>query len=82
MADLVRTDITLKIETIFVDGDTRTINLKNPKDTLTSSDISNLNSFMQTNNIIIGDKEQATFGRIKSATTIHKQDVILDLSEE
>lgn len=79
MADLVKTDVTLKIDAMFVDGDTRIITLKNPKDTLTAAAISDLNDFMQANNIVVGDKEQATFGRIKSATKVHKQDVILDL---
>lgn len=79
MADLVKTDVTLKIDAMFVDGDTRIITLKNPKDTLTAAAISDLNDFMQANNIVVGDKEQGTFGRIKSATKVHKQDVILDL---
>lgn len=82
MADLIKTDVTLKIDTMYVDGDTRLINLKNPKETITAAEISDLNAFIQENNALIGDKEQATFGRIKSATKVTKQDIILDLSEE
>lgn len=79
MADLVKTEITLRIDTVFVDGDTRTITLKNPRDNLTSSDISSLNTFMQTNNIIVGDKAGGTFGKIKAATTVQKNTITLDI---
>lgn len=79
MADMIKTEKTLRIDNVFVDGDTRTITLKNPT-TITSAEITTLNSFMQTNNILIGDKDAGTFGRIKSATTINKQTVLLDLT--
>lgn len=80
MADIVKTEKTLRIDTVFVDGDTRSITLKNPKDSIQSSEIATLNAFMQANNILIGDKAQGTFGRIKSATTVDKQSIQLDLS--
>lgn len=79
MADLIKTETTLRIDTVFVDGDTRTITLKNPRDSLTSSDISSLNTFMQTNNIIVGDKAGGTFGKIKAATTVQKNTITLDI---
>lgn len=80
MADLVKNEKTLRIDTVFVDGDTRSITLKNPKATIQSSEIADLNAFMQANNILIGDKAQGTFGRIKAATTIDKQTIQLDIS--
>lgn len=80
MADVVKTETTLKIDNIFVDGDTRSFTLKNPRANLTASDITSLNVFMQTNNIIIGDKAGGTFGKIKTATIIQKQDVTLDIA--
>lgn len=80
MADIVKNEKTLQIDTVFVDGDTRSITLKNPKDSIQSSEIAELNAFMQANNILIGDKAQGTFGRIKSAKTVDKQSIQLDLS--
>lgn len=80
MADIVKTEKTLRIDTVFVDGDTRAITLKNPKATIQSSEIAELNAFMQANNILIGDKAQGTFGRIKAATTIDKQTIQLDIT--
>lgn len=80
MADTVKAETTLRIENMFVDGDTRAIVLKNPKATIQSSEITELNAFMQANNVLIGDKAQGTFGRIKSATTVNKQTIQLDLN--
>lgn len=80
MADIVKTEKTLRIDNVFVDGDTRSIVLKNPKATIQSSEISELNAFMQANNILLGDKAQGTFGRIKTATTIEKQTILLDIT--
>lgn len=80
MADTVKAETTLRIENLFVDGDTRTITLKNPRSNLTSNDIASLNSFMQANNIIIGDKAGATFGRIQNAATVQKNTILLDIS--
>lgn len=80
MADMIKTETTLKIDNVFVDGDTRAITLKNPKSTIQSSEIADLNAFMQANNILIGDKAQGTFGRIKSAVVVNKQTIQLDIS--
>ena len=81
MADLVKDELTLRIDNVFVDGDTRSITLKNPKDTIPTSQITELNALMQTNNILIGDKTNATFGKIKTVTKVEKYTTILDLSE-
>lgn len=72
MAITYRTDTTLKIDNLFVDGDTRAITLKNPKDSISSAEITELNAFMQENNIIIGDKAEGTFGRITKVTRVTK----------
>ena len=80
MADVVKTTSNLKIENYFVDGDTRTITLKNPKDTIEASAIADLNSFMQTTGIIIGDKTGATFGKIMKVTKIDKTQTDFDIN--
>ncbi len=80
MAD-VRTDTTsLKIEGLFVDGDTRIITLKNPKPQIEASEIIALQTFMQANNVIIGDRYEGTFGRIESVTRVTEQRTVVDLS--
>ena len=70
MADTVTTSVNLNLECYFVDGDTRTITIKNTGSAATSEKISELNTFMQANNAIIGDKQSGTFGRINRAVKI------------
>lgn len=70
----------LLIENLFVDGDTRTITLTNPKSNIAESQITSLEAFMQANNIIIGDKAGGTFGKITKVTSRSKTSTTLDLS--
>ena len=67
MADILKTASLLNIECVFLDGDTRTITLKNPLSNISSSDIENLNTFMHDNNIIIGDRDSSDFRKIRKA---------------
>lgn len=80
MADIRTNTTSLKIDALFVDGDTRLITLKNPKQSITASEILNLQTFMQANNVIIGDRYSGTFGRIESVTRVTEQRTELDLS--
>ena len=82
MADKVKVTSNLKIDCDFVDGDTRAFNLKNPQPTLTSSDIGNLNQYMQMNGVLVGDKYSATFLRIAKASKITKSTKTLDIDGE
>lgn len=79
MADIVTQDSTLVFDFMFVDGDTRTQKLKNPKATITENEIAELNAYIQANNLVIGDKGGATFGKIakvvKRNETITKLDI-------
>ena len=78
MADIVKTSYNLVIETAFVDG----ITIKNPRSNISQSDITDLNSYMQENNIIIGDKDGSTFGRIKKVTRRSSTTTYLDISDD
>lgn len=80
MADIGTTSTTLKIDTYYVDGDTRVITLKNPKGEITTSEITELETFMRTNNIIQGDKMRGTFGKISSVTKVNEDKIYLDFS--
>lgn len=79
MADVTTTSDQLKIDTYFVDGDTRAITLKNPKATITESELSELNTWMQSNQPIIGDKYGAAFGKITTVTKVEKISTAIDL---
>lgn len=79
MADTTSYGRELKIESMFVDGDTRTFNIKDPKSNVDQNDITALNTYMQQNNILVGDKYGGRFGKITKATTIDKTTVTLDL---
>lgn len=79
MADTVTRSDELKFEAMFVDGDTRTFNIKSPKSNVSQTEIAALNTYMQTNNILIGDKYGGRFGKIATATTVDKTTVTLDL---
>lgn len=80
MADKITTTNTLSVETIFTDADTRTFSLPNPRSDLTSSDITNLSNYLADNNLLIGDKTGAQFGRITKATKISKETTLLDIT--
>lgn len=80
MADISSTYDTLKFEFMFVDGDTRIQNLKNPKTNVTAEEIEELNAFIRANNLIIGDKGAATFGKIRKVTKVHGVTTQLDLT--
>jgi len=79
MADKIKTSSELVIECLFFDGDTRTITLKNPRDDISSSNIENLETFMQENNIIIGDRDSSDFRKIKKAVKRETTTTYLDL---
>lgn len=79
MADTIKSSCELLIECVFMDGDTRTITLKNPRSDLEADDIEDLETFMQTNNIIIGDREGFDFKKIKRAVKRNITTTYLDL---
>ena len=79
MADITKQSTELKIEYLFVDEDTRLQKIKNPRDDIAKEDIAELNAWLQANNIVVGDKNGATFARIKSATRATITKTTLDL---
>lgn len=80
MADQVKDTTSLKLDFLFVDGDTRSLTLKNPKSTVSTSDIESLQTFMRTSNVVIGDRDGGTFGRIDKVTKVTERKVYLDYS--
>lgn len=80
MADTIEQFSNLKIEMKFVDGDTRTQALKNPKETITQEQVAELNAYIQANNLLIGDKGGATFGKITKVTKSYGTRTHLDIN--
>lgn len=79
MADTIKSSASLVIECVFNDGDTRTITLKNPRSNVSSNDIENLETFMIENHIIIGDRDNSDFRKIRKAVTREATTTYLDL---
>ncbi len=79
MASKVTNEVIAAVEMKFVDGDTRTLNLKNPRADITTNDITDLNSYIQANNLLIGDKDGGTFGRITTVTKKYTRTEYLDI---
>lgn len=67
------TEHILKIEYYFVDGDTRTQTINNARSNVTRAEILQLQSLIRQGNLLIGDKNQAAFGKIRKATHITRQ---------
>lgn len=83
MANKTTSTNELKIENLFVDGDTRTITLKNPKDTITTAEITALETLIKngdgTASILIGDKYGGDFRRIEKVRRIEKATTEFDI---
>jgi len=80
MADVEKVTNELKIDNLFVDGDTRVLTLKDPRSDITQADIADLNSFLQANQVIEGDKNQGAFARIATVTRVRKRRIVHDLT--
>lgn len=85
MSDKVTTTNELKIENLFIDGDTRTITLKNPKTNITTEEITALETLIKngdgTQSILIGDKYGSDFRQIWEVRKINKTTIDYDISE-
>ena len=79
MADVVKSSYILKIKLGFADGDTRIINLDNPKSNLKASQVHELSQFIKTNNLLIGDKYGADSAGILYADIVESMKTTLDL---
>jgi len=79
LADTYKQTNILKIKLGFADGDTRTINLDNPKSNLQASQIHELSQFIKTNNLLLGDKYAADSAGILTADIVESMKVTLDI---
>lgn len=83
MADKVTTDYTLQLMSEFADGDTRTISVDSPNSAESlGAQVYELQTFLQNNSVIIGDKTGAAFTRFSYANKITKTRTVLDINED
>lgn len=81
MADININSSVFRFKFLFVDGDDRTFNMSNAiNDTITREEILNLQTYIQENNLILGDKTGATFGRIGTVVRVNTHRHVLDIS--
>jgi len=79
MSDIYKQSYILKIKLGFADGDTRTINLNNPRSDLTAAEIYEVSQFIKNNNLLLGDKYGADSAGILTADKIASTKTTLDL---
>lgn len=78
--DIRTEEASLALECLFVDGDTRTFSVKNPKANITNDQIKALSDYIQANNLLISDKWGGNFGRIVKGTRTITDAVYLDFT--
>ena len=79
MADTRKETYVLKIKLGFADGDTRTINLDNPRNDLQASEVHELSNFIKNNNLLLGDKYGADSAGILYADIVQSAKTTLDI---
>ena len=80
MADVTTSKNVLQMVASFADGDDRTFTVDNPKASISAAEVNSLSAYMKDYNIILGDKNAADFGRIKSAKIINSTTTYYDVS--
>lgn len=68
MAIVTTLESFIKIDLYFVDGDTRMQTINNARSDVTASEIRELQTLIRQGNLLLGDKNGATFGKISKAT--------------
>lgn len=84
MADQITTTSTLNIQTAYKDTDTRIVKLKNPRDNISTQDITALETLIKNGadgsaSLLIGDKRGSDFLQIDKVTRINKRTLTFDL---
>lgn len=79
MADITTIKRSLQITATYSDSGSKLLVVDNAKDTLTASDIADLESFLVANHIFLGDGD-ASIVAISDARTITNENTKLDLS--
>lgn len=68
--DTITTKSTLQNVFMFADGETRTVNIDDPKDTIAAADVQAWAQFAIDNQLLISDKSGAALTALKSSKKI------------
>ncbi len=82
MADTITNDYNLLFETVYVDGDTRTLTLRNPIDSedISEEDIQAFSQLIANSHMLIGDRNGAAFSKIGKVRYRRTTTIKFDLS--
>lgn len=82
MADTTKITKELKFEFAFADGDTRTYRIRNPQQQGSTlyNKIDEINTYILTNNLLIGDKADGAFTGIYRVKIVDATKTNLDLA--
>lgn len=79
-ADTVTSDGVVAVKFVFGDDDNRTVSIPDGRDDIASSEITALQSWVVTNNVLLGDKALDAVTGIESATYTYTTKIKLDLT--
>lgn len=77
--DTVKSASVLNLESYYADGDTRMINIDNPKDNITAAQINAVGTVGKNTQVLLGDKGGAAFVRFNSAHKVSSTRTEIDL---
>ncbi|MBQ6297419.1 MAG: DUF2922 family protein [Selenomonadaceae bacterium] len=81
MADTVKSTSSMQLEFSFVDGDTRTVSIDNPKTSINlGAAAASIGSYVKEHNILLGDKTGADSKGLKSAHLVNQTTTKLDIT--
>lgn len=78
--DTITSSNTVDIIAGFVDGDTRTFKVPNPRQDIAAGEIEELSGWMSDTSVIVGDRTGASSTGINSATLVETTKTKLDLT--
>lgn len=83
MADTQTTTYELRFDMLFTDTDTRTLTIKNPKASITTEDITELQTLILNggeSTLLVSDKTEASFLKFTSVESVQSTRTVLDIS--
>lgn len=80
MADTMKITKDIKFKAVFMDGDDRTITVKNARSDIPQSEITDFKNWLLTTQVVIGDKTGAAFAKFDKVTVITTTDRYLDIA--
>ena len=80
MADTISSASVLNNILAFDDGETRTVNIDNPKTNLTKAEVEDWFNHAKNNNLLLSEKGGASLAGIKTSQALDRTQTVLDLN--